>query len=139
MDEQVGKKHVINNIAVDHAENPRNLGNTPNADGFSQEVGEEGDSMAIWVNVKDNRIDRATFWTDGCGTSIACGSMVTVMAISRTVEEALKITPEDILDELGGLPEDHVHCAVLAAHTLNQALKDYQETANAPWKKLYKN
>jgi nitrogen fixation NifU-like protein len=77
MDEQVGKKHVLNNIAVEHAENPRNLGNTPNADGFSQEVGEEGDSMAIWVNVKDSRIDRATFWTDGCGAYIACGSMLT--------------------------------------------------------------
>ncbi|VFU13686.1 NifU-like protein (fragment) [anaerobic digester metagenome] len=65
--------------------------------------------------------------------------MVTEIATNRTVEEALKIKPEDILDELGGLPEDHVHCAVLAAHTLNQALKDYQMMAKAPWKKLYKS
>jgi len=145
MDEQVEKKYILDmmgkysDTVIDHARNPRNVGNIPKADGFAQEEGECGDTLAIWLSVKDNRIDRATFWTDGCGTSIACGSMVTVMAISRTVEEALKITPEDILDELGGLPEDHVHCAVLAAHTLNQALKDYQETANAPWKKLYKN
>ena len=144
MDEQVEKKYVLDMIGkysetvIDHARNPRNVGNIPKADGFAQEVGECGDTLAIWLSVKDNRIDKATFWTDGCGSSIACGSMVTEIATNRTVEEALKIKPEDILDELGGLPEDHVHCADLAAHTLTQALKDYQMMAKAPGK-LYKS
>ncbi|VFU14009.1 NifU-like protein [anaerobic digester metagenome] len=130
MDEQVGKKHVLNNIAVEHAENPRNLGNTPNADGFSQEFGEEGDSMAIWVNVKDSRIDRATFWTDGCGAYIACGSMLTELAKSQTIEEASRIEPQDLINALEGLPDGHLHVANLAVHTLREALKDYQLTRN---------
>jgi nitrogen fixation NifU-like protein len=106
MDEQVEKKYVLDMIGkysetvIDHARNPRNVGNIPKADGFAQEVGECGDTLAIWLSVKDNRIDKATFWTDGCGSSIACGSMVTEIATNRTVEEALKIKPEDILDEL---------------------------------------
>lgn len=145
MDEQTEKKYVLDMVgkysetAIDHARNPRNVGNIPKADGFAQEEGECGDTLAIWLSVKDNRIARATFWTDGCGSSIACGSMITEIATGRTVEDALTIEPGDVLKELGGLPEDHVHCAVLAAHTLNQALKDYQTLAKTPWKKLYKN
>ncbi|OPZ75385.1 MAG: NifU-like protein [Firmicutes bacterium ADurb.Bin456] len=130
MSEQVEKKHVQGNIAVEHAENPRNLGNTPNADGFSQEVGEEGDSMAIWVSVEDDRISRATFWTDGCGAYIACGSMLTEMAKNQAVKEALGIEARDLIGALEGLPQGHLHVADLAVHTLREALKDYQLTRN---------
>jgi len=91
LDEQVEKKYILDMVGkysdtvIDHARNPRNVGNIPNPDGFAQEEGECGDTLAIWLSIKNNRIDRATFWTDGCGTSIACGSMVTVMATNRTV------------------------------------------------------
>jgi nitrogen fixation NifU-like protein len=143
MDEQVEKKYVLNmlgkynDIVIDHARNPRNVGNIPEADGFNQEEGECGDTLAIWLSVKNNRIDKATFWTDGCGASIACGSMVTELAKNHTVEEAFKIEAKDVLSALEGLPEDHLHCADLAAHTLKEALKDYQEMSKAPWKKPY--
>lgn len=130
MNEQVEKKHVLNNIAVEHAENPRNLGNTPNADGFSQEVGEEGDSMAIWVSIEGDRIARATFWTDGCGAYIACGSMLTELAKNQMVKEAFGIEARDLTKALEGLPQGHLHVADLAVRTLREALKDYQLTRN---------
>ena len=129
MDEQVGKKHVLNNIAVEHAENPRNLGNTPNADGFSQEVGEEGDSMAIWVNVKIAGLTGQL--SDGWMWSIYClRSMLTELAKSQTIEEASRIEPQDLINALEGLPDGHLHVANLAVHTLREALKDYQLTRN---------
>ena len=138
MDEQAKKKDVSKSIAVDHAENPRNLGNIPNADGFSQEEGEDGDAIAIWLRIKNNRIDKATFWTDGCGAFIACGSMVTELAKNHTVEEAFKIEAQDVLNALEGLPEGHGHVAALAVHTLKDALKDYQ-IVQSSLEKTYSN
>ncbi len=124
---------------IDHARNPRNVGNIPKCDGFAQGTGECGDTLGIWLKVKDNRIVLASFWTDGCGASIACGSVTTVLAKGRTIEEAMTIDRDTILQALGGLPEDHIHCAVLAAETLNAAAKDYLELAKFPWKKDYLN
>jgi nitrogen fixation NifU-like protein len=63
--------------------------------------------------------------------------MVTEMAKGKTVEEASRINPEIILKTLGGLPEDHVHCAALAANTLKKALENYLETYKFPWKRAY--
>lgn len=128
---------IFSKIATDHARHPRNVGNIPNCDGFGQGTGECGDTLGIWLTVKNDRIMLATFWTDGCGASIACGSMVTELASGRSVEEAKKITPDIILNALGGLPEDHIHCAKLAADTLAMAIKDYLETSKIPWKKAY--
>jgi NifU-like protein involved in Fe-S cluster formation len=63
----------------------------------------------------------ATFWTDGCGTSVVCASMVTIMANGRTLEQAARIDQQSVLGELGGLPEEDRHCALLAANTLREA------------------
>ena len=63
------------NTVIDHAMNPRNVGSIPNADGFACVTGPCGDTMEIWLSIRDGRIRDATFWTDGCGTSIAAGSM----------------------------------------------------------------
>lgn len=143
MDEKVEKEFILNmqgeysETAIDHARNPRNVGNIPQCDGFAQGTGECGDTLGLWLSVKNDRITRATFWTDGCGASIACGSIITVLATDCTIEEAMKIDRDAILKALGGLPEDHVHCAVLAAETLASAVKDYQELSKFPWKKAY--
>ncbi|MBC7325746.1 MAG: iron-sulfur cluster assembly scaffold protein [Moorella sp. (in: Bacteria)] len=112
---------------LDHAMNPRNVGSISEPDGFGEDTSECGDTMAIWLRVEDGRIARATFWTDGCGTTIACGSMVTELAKGKTVNEALQIDQEKILRSLGGLPEESVHCAALAARTLRKALQDCLE------------
>ncbi len=123
---------------IDHAQNPRNVGRIPNADGSAIVTGPCGDTMDIWLKVKDNTIKEITFWTDGCGTSIAAGSMVTEMAKGKSVIQASKIRQQDVLDALGGLPEDSVHCALLAANTLNAAIKDYLAYKNEPWKRDYR-
>jgi nitrogen fixation NifU-like protein len=67
----------------------------------------------------------AKFWTDGCGTSIACGSIATELIKGKRIAEALKIDSEFILNTLEGLPESDVHCAVLASDTLRAAIRNY--------------
>jgi len=123
---------------IDHAQNPRNVGRIPNADGSAIITGPCGDTMDIWLKVENNTIKEIAFWTDGCGTSIAAGSMVTEMAKGKSVIQASKIRQQDVLDALGGLPEDSVHCALLAANTLNAAIKDYLAYKNEPWKRAYR-
>ena len=123
---------------IDHAMNPRNLGSFKDADGFGRVTGPCGDTIQVCLKAKDGRITDATFMTDGCGATIACGSMTTEMVIGRSIAEALKITPDDILNSLEGLPEGNVHCALLAANTLKEALKDYLSLQKEPWKKGYR-
>lgn len=111
---------------VDHAMNPRNLGRLDGADGEAKFKGPCGDTMAIWIDVSNDRIERAGFWTDGCGTAIACGSMVTELATGKTVEQAGDIGQQNVLDALGGLPPETSHCALLAATTMKLAIKEYR-------------
>ena len=122
---------------IDHAQNPRNVGSTPNADGFASVTGPCGDTMEIWLRVKGGNIREATFWTDGCGTSIAAGSMVTELVRGKAIAEGLRITQQDVLDALGGLPEESIHCALLAANTLREAIMDYLDFQKEPWKRAY--
>lgn len=131
-------KQVYTETAIDHAMNPRNAGSIAGADGFGSVTGPCGDTMEIWLKVKDGKVEDATFWTDGCGTSIACGSMVTEMVKSRNVARALAINQTEILGNLGGLPEDSLHCALLAADTLQAAIRDCLALKREPWKKAYR-
>ncbi|MBZ4688138.1 MAG: nitrogen-fixing NifU domain protein [Clostridiales bacterium] len=117
----------ISETVIEHARNPRNLGNIKDADGYADLTGQCGDAMQIWIKVDDYKIKEITFWTDGCGTTLASGSMVTELAKGKAVNEALQITPLNVLDALGGLPEESVHCAFLAVNTLHEAIKDYRK------------
>jgi nitrogen fixation NifU-like protein len=123
---------------VDHASNPRNVGLIPNPDGQARITGPCGDTMEIWLRVVDGVIERASFWTDGCGTTIAAGSIVTELAKGKRAVEAFRITQQDMLEALGGLPDESVHCALLAANTLREAVKDHLAYRNEPWKRAYK-
>jgi|YelNatPaOPRAMG01_1025707.scaffolds.fasta_scaffold19721_6 nitrogen fixation NifU-like protein len=125
-------------IVIDHVQNPRNAGSIRDADGFAQITGPCGDTMAIWLRVKGEVVELATFWTDGCGTTIAAGSMVTELARGKTVTEILRLTQQDVLDALGGLPPDSAHCALLAANTIREAVRDYLATRREPWKRAYR-
>lgn len=125
-------------IAIDHAMNPRNVGSMDNAVGFARFTGPCGDTMEIWLKVRDATITESTFMTDGCGTTIAAGSMVTELAKGKTVIQAQKISQQDVLSALGGLPEESKHCALLAANTLREAVKDYLAFKNEPWKRAYR-
>ena len=123
---------------IDHFLNPRNLVAIEAPDGFARVIGPCGDTMEIRLRVKDGRVLNTSFWTDGCGPSIASGSMVTELAKGKNVSEAGKITQQDVLDALGGLPEESLHCALLAANTLKEAIKDYLAFTKEPWKRAYK-
>ncbi len=130
-------RKVYSEAAIEHGMNPRNLGELEDADGFAKVIGPCGDTMEIWLKVKDGTIAQATFLTDGCGTSIASGSMTTEMAKGKSIAEARKISRENVLNALGGLPQESEHCALLAANTLKEAIKDYLAMKKEPWKKAY--
>jgi nitrogen fixation NifU-like protein len=131
-------KKVYSEKTIDHFLNPRNLGEIPAPDGFGRVTGPCGDTMEICLKVRDGRVTNASFWTDGCGTSIASGSMVTEMAKRMDISEAQRISQHDVLAALGGLPEESEHCALLAADTLKEAIKDYLAFKEEPWKKAYR-
>jgi nitrogen fixation NifU-like protein len=130
-------KRVYSEKTIDHFLKPRNLGQIPTPDGFASVTGSCGDTMEIFLKVKDNKIINTSFWTDGCGPSIASGSMVTEMAKRMTISEAQRVSPHDILTALGGLPEESEHCALLAANTLKEAIKNYLAFKKEPWKRAY--
>jgi nitrogen fixation NifU-like protein len=131
-------RKIYSETAIEHSMNPRNLGDMEDADGFAKVIGPCGDTMLIWLKVNGNTIINASFLTDGCGTSIASGSMVTELARGKNIGEARKISQEDVLNGLGGLPEESQHCALLAANTLKEAIKDYLAMKREPWKKDYR-
>ncbi|WP_027363486.1 Fe-S cluster assembly scaffold protein NifU [Desulfotruncus alcoholivorax] len=112
---------------MDHFENPRNVGEIPDADGVGQ-VGNPtcGDIMKIYLKIKDGIIEDIKFKTFGCGAAIATSSMVTEMAKGKTIEEALKLSNKAVAEALGGLPPKKMHCSNLAADALHAAIKDYE-------------
>jgi nitrogen fixation NifU-like protein len=113
---------------MDHFKNPRNVGEIKDADGIG-EVGNPvcGDIMTFYIKVKDNRLVDIKFKTFGCGAAIAVSSMVSEMAMNKTIEEAMNITNELVAKELGGLPPNKMHCSNLGADALHKAIEDYKK------------
>jgi nitrogen fixation NifU-like protein len=118
-------REIYSEAAIEHGMNPRNVGEIENADGFGKVTGLCGDTMSIWIKVSNDQIIDVRFLTDGCGTTRASGSMATEMAKGKSLAKAQKISQQDILEALGGLPKESEHCALLAATTLNEAIKDH--------------
>ena len=119
--------------------NPRNLGKIRNADGFAKIKGPCGDTMQISFKIKGGRLSKIKFMTDGCASSIAAGSMATELAQGKKIEEAAEISQQMILEALKGLPEESVHCALLASNTLKEAIKNYFDSKkNNPAKQRHK-
>lgn len=112
---------------MDHFSNPRNVGEIENANGVG-EVGNAscGDIMKIYLKVEDNIIKDVKFKTFGCGAAIATSSMVTELAIGKTIDEALVLTNQAVAEALDGLPPAKMHCSNLAADALHEAIKDYK-------------
>ena len=117
---------------------PKNVGEIKDEEGYGKFTGSCGDTMEIYLKIKDDRIYDAKFMTDGCGTTLACGSTVTFLSQGKSIPEAMYITSNDILDKLGGLPEADVHCSVLAANTLKKALRNYLSEGKDSWKRFYR-
>jgi NifU-like protein involved in Fe-S cluster formation/MinD-like ATPase involved in chromosome partitioning or flagellar assembly len=116
---------VISAIAIDLAQNPRNYGPLDNFDGHARITGPCGDTMEFWLAARKEKIELISFITDGCASSLACGSMATCLAKGKGVEDAAALRQGDILEALGGLPTGVEHCALLAANTLKAACEDY--------------
>jgi nitrogen fixation NifU-like protein len=131
-------RKVYSETVIDHFMHPRNLGEIKDADGMAKITGPCGDTMQIWLKVNQGLNSQAHFMTDGCGTSIASGSMVTVLATGKTLVAAQQISQQSVLEALNGLPEDSKHCALLAANTLKAAIQDYMLIQQEPWKKSYR-
>ena len=112
---------------MDHFANPRNVGEIKDASGVG-EVGNPvcGDMMKFYIKVENNIIKDVKFKTFGCGAAIAVSSMVSEMAMNKTIEEALALTNEAVAKELGGLPPNKMHCSNLGADALHKAIEDYK-------------
>ena len=106
------------------ARQPHNLGVIDPADGYGLAFGSCGDTMEFFLALNGDRIAKATFMTDGCGPTIACGSMVTRMAEGKNLVEAAAIEAAEVIIALDGLPPEHVHCATLAVNSLQRAIAD---------------
>ena len=113
---------------MDHFQNPRNVGKIENPDAVG-EVGNPtcGDLMKFYLKIEDNIITDIKFQTFGCGAAIATRSMMTEMALGKTLEEALELTRDDVADNLDGLPPIKMHCSNLSADALKAAIEDYRK------------
>lgn len=118
---------MYNEKVVEHFNNPRNVGELPDADAIGENGSFKcGDTMKIYLKVKDGIIEDVKFQTYGCGAAIASSSMLTEMVKGKTIEEALQISNQDVADELGGLPPLKLHCSNLAADALHDAIANFK-------------
>ena len=131
-------REKFSETVIRHWMNPVNFGALENPDGRARITGPCGDTIEIFLKVRDGIVAQASFLTDGCGTSIASGSMAVELATGRHLKRAAAISQQEILDALGGLPPESEHCALLASNTLREALRDYassaQEPCSWPWR-----
>ena len=118
---------MYNDKVIDYFQNPRNMGEIPDANAVG-EVGSPvcGDVMKIWLKIDEKGIIKdAKFKTFGCASAVASSSIATEMIIGRHINQAKKITNQDIVNALGGLPEHKIHCSVLAADAIHRAIDKY--------------
>jgi Mrp family chromosome partitioning ATPase len=115
---------IISPTVIEHAQIPRNRGPLETFNGHARITGPCGDTMEFWVFAEGEIVERVSFITDGCGPSLASGSMATCLAQGKQLKQAAAISQHDILSALGGLPAEVEHCALLAANTLSAAWED---------------
>ena len=106
-------------------QNPKFMGKMTDPSCVARLTGTCGDSMEIYLRIRNDHIEEVNFFTDGCGSSVACGSMAAELASGKGIDEATQIGGDTILDALGGLPEEETHCAYLAAETLQVAIHEW--------------
>ena len=118
---------MYNEKVMQAFQNPKNVGEIENASGVGT-VGNAscGDIMQISLKIENDIIVDAKFKTFGCAAAIATSSTATDMIIGMTVEEALKVTNKKVVECLGGLPSQKIHCSVLAEEAIKKAIEDYQ-------------
>jgi nitrogen fixation NifU-like protein len=106
-----------------------------NPDGYGKRTGVCGDTVEMFIRVRNERIQSVTFITNGCINTYACANTVALLAEGKTINKAWEITPEKVANYLKTLPKEDLHCAELAAGALYLAMVKYREYKNYPWKK----
>ena len=123
---------MYNEKVMDHFSNPRNVGEIPDADGIGETGSFKcGDTMTIYIKVRDDKISDIKFQTFGCGAAIASSSMLTEMVKGMSLDDALRVTNRDVSEQLGGLPPLKLHCSNLAADALHNAINNYRHRNKA--------
>ncbi len=113
---------------IDHFEHPRNAGAMEDADAEAYVVNPVcGDSLRLFLKIEDDRVTRVSFLTSGCPASIATSSAATEMLAGRTLEDAEALGRDDYAEAVGGLPKSKVHCSVLAASAVRQAIGEWRK------------
>lgn len=118
---------------MENFQNPKNVGEMEDANGIGQ-VGSPacGDIMKMYLKISDDGIvEDASFKTFGCGAAIATSSMATEMIKGKTLEEAAALKNSEVVEALGGLPTEKIHCSVLVAEAIQAAIEDYKSKHNA--------
>ncbi len=120
------ESEIFNRHIMDHFLNPRNIGEIADADGYAR-IGDPscGDFIVVWIRVKDQKIDDFKFKVFGCWGAISTTSVVSELAIGKSISEAIKLSDDDVIKELGGIPENKQHCSMLGIHGLRAAVADY--------------
>ncbi|HOG08100.1 MAG TPA: iron-sulfur cluster assembly scaffold protein [Syntrophales bacterium] len=134
-DEQIKKEMIdflmekitggLSEKVVDYGTHPQNYGTLEKPDGYAKIKGPCGDTMEVFLRIRNDKIDDIAYTTDGCLPSHAAGTAATVMARGKAIRDCLRINQSSILEHLGGMPEDSEHCALLAASTFHKALRNY--------------
>lgn len=117
---------MYNERVVKEFQNPHNVGEMKDANAVGT-VGNAvcGDIMKIYMKIENNIIEDVSFQTFGCAAAIATSSIATTMIKGKTVDEALKLTNAEVVEKLGGLPAQKLHCSVLAEEAIKAAINDY--------------
>jgi nitrogen fixation NifU-like protein len=113
---------------IDHFEHPRNVGAMDDADVETYVTNPVcGDSLRLFLRFEDGRVAAASFLTSGCPASIATSSAATELLAGLPLEDAEALTRDDYAEAVGGLPKSKVHCSVLAASAVRQAIADWRK------------
>lgn len=119
---------AYSDLVVEHFQNPRNAGAMDSPDGEATKSNPVcGDRMRVMIRVDSGRIKEVRWQTRGCPPAIATSSVASEMVAGWTLEEVEALTRERIAEAVGGLPSDKVHCSVLAADALREAIRDYRQ------------
>jgi len=121
---------VYNETLIDHFMHPRNVGEIENPDAMAV-VGDPacGDFIRVYIKVENDRLSAFKFLTQGCPGAISTSSIATELAVGKTLEEALKLTDNDVIHAAGGIPARKAHCSLLAIRGLHEAIMNYQRSS----------
>lgn len=131
-DKQPNELPILSDLtpgAAERADAPRNYGPPGQWNGHARITGPCGDTMEYWVYIQGREVTQIGFTTDGCGASRAAGSMAGELALGKSVDAVKNIEQKDVLSALGGLPDEHVHCGLLAANTLKASVGAWENAS----------